>query len=293
MVKKSILYTRVLIFVLLCLWVPSECYSEGGKKKPEIDVVLVQQLKDLDLKIEKIEKRFYAIDAEIGAAKKLLEISEKNLSAPNWMFGVIIGIAVGISGILGFVGNLVRKHIISEINDAGSEYEERINSMISDMQELKMDQHQLFAISYNTLSVEAWKGKRIYQAIKYGEYCLKYAELVWGLDSKDPDVKRKLAKRKSNLAYMYAEKRLKSKTGVAIEYAKEGLEVGKAINELDLIDNYLFTISQFPQEDDEKKQWLHTFEIYKDEIYKDIRKKEKERQVFDMYYKKTKKELCL
>jgi len=267
---------------------PPESYADSGTTKQHI-ASIKGRIDKLEKKMGKINKKVESIDVEIGAAKMLLEISEKNLTAPNWIFGFIIALTAVIAGLLAFIGNIIRKKILDDIEKERNKNKEEFKKLISIEEDLKNQQHQLFAYSYNMAALSAWGKERYDEAIRFEEKAIDNAEKAWGKEPEDSVNRIKIYRYRGNLAYFYVEKNRTDKKGEALEYAKKGLEVGLAIDDLNLIDSYLFITKRFSEEPEDKKQWLKIFEIYKNRIYeKKIRKEGNEQDEFDGYCEELK-----
>ncbi len=302
MVKKSILYTSVLIFVLLCLWMPSKCYAEEPNEKSETDVVIMQQGNNIEQREKDLEKKIKTLDVEIGASKRLLEISEKNLNAPKWVFGIIVGLigAFGalVSGIIWVLRHGIlkkieekEKELREDIDDKISQYIQSCDKIMKDITEIRPEHYELLAIDYDKLAFEAWRKTNLDKAIYYSEKAIFFGEKNWGKEPKKKDQKDTLNFYRSNLAYYYVEDNRRDKTTEAIKLARMGLETGQNIYELNLIDNFLYILMKFAVSRKDKENWVEIFETYGDKIFEASIRDENERKEYKKYYEKTKEEL--
>lgn len=243
-----------------------------------------QKINTVEKNVDRIGKKVDSLKEEISknkvevlAAKCLLEISEKNLVAPQ----VILGIIISILAILGgSVGYLVRRGILTRIN-------ENIEELKELRKELTMDAYELFGRINELAAVTYWRDKNYNRAFYFGEKAIENFEKVWGKEPKKQEVKEILYKYKSNLAYFYVEAGRDDKKNEAIRYAKEGLEIGKTTNDIQLIDNYLYVLMKFAPMS-YKDEWLQTYENFKQAILK-IRQKPGEKKEIESYYEKLKK----
>lgn len=274
---------------------------------------LSAQMKELELKLKTIDKDYLELKKEIIAVKqdiaknkiesiasnKLLEVSEKNLTAPTWVIGVLIGLIVAISGIISILIFIIRKGILDKIHEEinkinatweahKKESQEAWKTQKDESDIIKRDVVRSLAFDFNVAMVDAWERKRLDQAIKLGESAVKYGVEAFGENPKDYDDQLVLDRIRSNLAYVYAERNRTDKAQQAIEYAKNGLETGRAVGYLDLIDNFLFVIKVFSRTPTDRNLWKEIYEEYKDEIYRNKIREGEEQEEFDKFYKELK-----
>ncbi len=269
-------------------------FAKKAAPKKQPSQTFEQKIAEIEKKIDVIEK---AVNIEGLATKKLVEISEKNLSAPSWVIGVMISLIVVGSGLLTVAIFIIRKEIldrietqISKINTEWNKHKERIDGLVGEHKKIKAETNGAIAIFYTSTMVREWQRGRLNQAIRWGEGAVTKGIEAWGEDPEDSHDKERLNRSQSNLAYVYAEKERTDKDRDAIDYAKLGLETGCSLFDLELIDNYLFVIKTFSEAPEDEKQWLKIFEKYKADIYaRGIRKEGEEQEEYNKHYERLKK----
>ncbi len=290
--------------------------------------ILSAQMKELELKIKTIENNYIelkkeniALKQDISnnkvdslASKKLLEVSEKNLTAPTWVTGVLIGLIIALSGIISITIFVLRRGIldkieseINKINEARDSYTRDFKSQIDSINEkweshkkdscekwesykieldiIKKEVLRLLAYGFNASMVDEWKASRFDQAIYFGESAVKYGVEVFGEKSEVLGDRLVLERIRSNLAYLYAERNRTDKAQQAIDYARKALKIGQDNGDLDLIDNFLFVIKIFSRNPDDRRLWKKVYLEYKDKIYNSGIRIEEEQKEFDNFYK--------
>ncbi len=236
---------------------------------------------DIDSRLKKLENNF---EIEQCAAKKLVEISEKNLSAPNWILAIIITFlmfSLGSAG--GIVGYIIRVK-----KDVNKSIDKKFEHLIKQIEDIDKDRLRLLAHDFINSSVKAWQRNSFDSAIEKGEKAISYLKRYLEYDTTNDIEKNALKRFKSNLAYYYVDAGKTDKTGLAIEYAKEGLQIGRKIDDIEYIDNYLFVIMNYDHMQNERSIWTKTYEVYKDRLKKTRDRNEQEK--YESYYRKLKKQ---
>jgi hypothetical protein len=252
------------------------------------------KINSIDKELNSIKQDISTLKLDIHAAKKLEEISSKNLSAPMYIFTIIIALIAGAAAVLGGALYIVTKNIytriddeVRKINEEADKQKKEFEILKNDHMERKKDIHELLAHAYNAGLVADWGKGRFDSAIKWGERAIENAEEGFGKTPEDPQQREILNRYRSNLAYLIAEKRMFEKAGLAIEFAKMGLESGISVSDIQLIDNFLFITMIFGKKPEDKELWLEIYERYKGDI-ESISSKE-ELKIFDSYSNELKK----
>jgi hypothetical protein len=103
--KTSIFLSFISIFILLSISIPLEIHAQVKQVNPaiqkEIDSLKkkvidlqnnLKEYEDIDKRLKEAEENLSKYDVEKLATEKLVEISTKNLMAPNFIWYVIAGI---------------------------------------------------------------------------------------------------------------------------------------------------------------------------------------------------------
>lgn len=234
-------------------------------------------IKDLDRRLNNLEKIKIGLNdlkkranLELSVSKALHQISESNLTAPNFIIGIIISGFAIIGGLAVFA---VRHITINKLNNM----DKRIFKMDS-------DRYKLLATVYSQSSVEEWKKKNYNEAVEKGEKAVEYAKEFLRMNPDDAVEINLLKRYKSNLAFYYTDDKRNTKKGIAIEYAKEGLDYGKYIDEIQYIDNYIYTVKYYDDIGEEKETWIKVFTQYKGRLKEILH--EKEFKEYEDYFNK-------
>ena len=288
--KQSKLIFLIILVVSSQFFLTKLIFAQNPNQKEKVINVnkLEQRLNELEKRVCITEKSIFKYEPELCAAKKLLEISEKNLTAPNYMNAILIGLTLILGGIVLFI---VRNGILKDTENKIIHYVGSIEDIKMSMQQIEKDHSDLLAAQFQRASTERWGKERYNEAIEFSEKAVSYLVSIFGKQPEEPTQKNRFNKYRSELAYFYAEDGRTDKIGEAVEFAKLGLETGENTDDLNLIDNYLFVIMKFSQSPEDKRQWMSIFEIYKNRIYKaEIRKKGDEQKEYDDHYDKLRAE---
>ena len=291
MVKKQFKLIFLIIIVVSSQFLLTKIVfaQSPNQKDKSISVNKIEQrLNELEKRVHNTEKSISKYEPELCAAKKLVEISEKNLTAPNYMNAILLGSIVVLGSLALFI---VRNGILRNAEDKIRQYVGSIENLKVSMQQIEKDHSDLLAMQYQMVATERWRRGKYNAAIEFSEKAIGYLVKFVGKQPEEPVHKNRLNRCRSELAYFYAEDGRTEKIGEAIEFAKLGLETGENTDDLNLIDNYLFVIMKFSQSPEDKRQWMSIFEIYKNRIYKaEIRKKGDEQKEYDDHYDKLRAE---
>jgi len=258
------------------------------------------EIKALQQKIDGISNDIANTKVEMLAAKKLEEISAKNLSAPTILFHsifAILGIMVALGVVIGYI---VRKGVLEKIDKECDGLEKIIEQRVGEeikkldlladkVEKTEKDHCELLAVGYNTSSTTAWQERRYDDAIENGKKAITYWEKFAGSEIEKDKMKYFLYGLQSNLAYYYAEKNQIEKTAEAINFAELGLEAGIKTGRLNLIDNYLFILMKFGESKEHKEKWLDIYKKYKTQILETGIRVNNEIKEFEDYSQKIKK----
>jgi len=259
-------------------------------QKQQVKVIgidtLDQKINTIEKKINAIEQKISKYEPEICAIEKLIEISESNLIAPKYVTGILIGLIVAFGTLITVIIFILKNSIIKQIEEKGKGYTEEINKLMASVKELHKEDRHLFAYNYNMAAVTEWNRKKFDQAIDFAQKAIENAEETWGKEPEEPYNVIHLNRFRSNLAYFYVEKGKDDKRGEAIEYAKLGLKSGEDSHDLDLIDNFLYIMMKFSLLPEDNKLWLRVYNTYKDEIYNESIRTDKEMKDFKDHYDK-------
>ncbi len=256
------------------------------------------QLKQVELKSENNEKKINELNATIDAinkdianyklecvaSKKLLEISDKNLTAPLYLIGIIISLIASLIALIPLGLYFVRRNIIKKINNEIAKINDTWTDHVQQFSDLRKEVLWLHAYSLHASMVDEWQAKNLDRAIKFGEDAVKFGIEVYGENPENFDNQLVLNRYRSDLAYVYAERGRTDKAGQAIEYAKKGLQSGRDARDLNLIDNFLFVVKTFSRDIDDMKLWIEVFKEFGEDIFaKEIRKGEEKEELVRYY----------
>ena len=254
--------------------------------KVEIDE---QKIKELKLQIDAIDKINSNNRLEYIASKKLLEISDKNLTAPLYLIGIIITLIAALIALIPIGGYFFRRYIINKIDNEIAKINKTWKSHKQEFKKLSNEVLGLYADSLHSSMIDEWQAKNFDNAITFGEKAVELGVQAYGETPAIFNNRLLLDWYRSDLAYFYAEKNRTDKAGQAIEYAKKGLESGRAVRKLSLIDNFLFILKTFAKDTTDMKLWIQVYDEFKEDIYaKKIRIGE-EQEEFNNYYNKISK----
>lgn len=264
-----------LFFLILCA---SPVFAE--KPQPILgslaaqNAELRQQIKNIQANLSSINKVAPKLSSVEADARKMMEISDKNLAAPNLVLTAVFAV-LGIVATIGAAWGFVIKNKLQDKIDEIKKFQDNIQAEL----------FPIIAAQRDREAIQDWDSKNYLLAIDGEQQAINYLMKINGNNKHDYP----LAKYESNLAYYYADAGMKDKRGEAIELASAGLEAGKRHDNLDLIDNFLFVIMRLSNNPDDKRNWKEVYEVYSSEIFKrEIRKNEEEGE-FRAFYEECKK----
>lgn len=310
---KKIIICCIIIFIL-SITVLTYAQSSSGdenktrfqnieKKLNSIEVNLsdtTNEIKALQQKMDTITGDITNTKVEILAAKKLEEISAKNLAAPTLVLRsifAILGIMIALGAVIVYI---VRKGVLEKIDKKCESLEEiieqRVGTAVVELNEItkriektEKDHCELLAIGYNSSANNAWQERRYDDAIENGKKAITYWEKFAGSEIENDKMRYFICGLQSNLAYYYVEKNQIEKKAEAINFAELGLEAGIKTGRLNLIDNYLFILMKFGESREHKEKWLDVYKKYKAQIFETGIRVNDEIKEFETYSQKIKK----
>ncbi|MBI5190114.1 MAG: hypothetical protein HZA22_05525 [Nitrospirae bacterium] len=260
----------VLVFILLSI---NCALADDGQRTIES---LLSQNDQLELQIQHIQANITSINnklpemtAESSASRKLLEISEKNLAAPNWVLGMLVSVIALLVASAALWGIIIKRDL-----------QQKIDGIKKLQDEIQGEHYPIIAAQRDREAIQEWESGRYLLAIENEQEAISFLKRVNGNGKHDYP----LAKYSSNLAYFYAEANRSDKIGEAIELVTRGLEAGKRHDNLDLVDNYLYVIMKMSNHPEDRKKWTEIYDVYGSKIAEQEIRESTEVEEFRRFY---------
>ena len=308
--------TLLIIFIFPLILMLTECFAteetgEKGNTKHQPNQIdsLRLEIDELKREISYLQEKATELKLEKKASEALLTISEKNLDAPKCWYDSLVNIiyiCVGfLTAILGIVTTLlfiVRAETLRrytklenriQINFAKlrQEVEDERKQFREFRKKAEREIYELLGKSSDQDGVQAFYRNKINLAIEYGEAALEQLEKAYGKEPEKLEERFSLASVKSNLAYYYVVDNRTEKEGISLQYAEEGLELGKQLNDINKIDNFLYVFKEFGKDREAKRKWKEVYENYKKELNQYDKLSSEEREEYEAYLKKINEEV--
>lgn len=282
---------------------PDESIGIQRTRNPQVDLLsqeisqLEEKITTLEKEIGKLELRAKKLELDKTTVQQLLDVSEKNLRAPQFFMTLVTFVIIGIGTAGGLAVYVVRREVLERTKTINRQLVERYNKLNTEFKKdreefSKHSQIEERAIShglariYDLIAIDFFYKGRLTDATKMGERAVNYIERAFGKSPEDLDKMRVVAKLKSNLAYYYAAADRTDMSPVALEYAKIGLQTGEEFLDMDTIDTFLFVYKQFGMSRETQKKWMSVYENYKDKLEQYEKLSDEEREEYKNYYDK-------
>jgi len=251
-----------------------ETKDKVAKTDPYVSKSEVERLK---VEISTLKSQMAELRVEKKASEALSTIAEKNLKAPEiWYDSVnrlILAISAMIGAGIGILFEIVRRlikdfknNLTGDFDKLKGEVQTERKKFLEFQKESERGIYELLGKAKAKDGVDAFYKSNINLAIVHGEKSADYFEKAYGKSPEDPNEKYTLADARSNLAYYYAADNRTEKTGLTMNYAEEGLILGRDFGDIDMIDNFLFVFMKWGASKEQKYKWIQTYENFEERL---------------------------